>query len=130
MPNTTQDSMPNNSQSDRLTVNLKIILRDFFVDVLRGRAKNSRCLSWLRFPSPRAKVRFSASSFCALASRTASHLAAIAREANLSYRTLQYWLELYRTSWLAELARNRGSTAAAFGDGSQYEQAVYRFPSA
>jgi transposase len=28
-------------------------------------------------------------------------LAAIAREARLSYRTLQYWLERYRTSGLA-----------------------------
>jgi transposase-like protein len=40
-------------------------------------------------------------------------LAAIAREAKLSYRTLQYWLERYRTSRLAELARkariDRGS---------------------
>jgi hypothetical protein len=37
----------------------------------------------------------------------------VAREAKLSYRTLQYWLERYRTSWLAELARkariDRGS---------------------
>ena len=32
-------------------------------------------------------------------------LAAIAREAKLSYRTLQYWLERYRTSGLAALAR-------------------------
>lgn len=31
-------------------------------------------------------------------------LAAIAREARLSYRTLQYWLERYRTSGLAALA--------------------------
>ena len=53
---------------------LEIILRDFLVDILRGRAKNSRCLSWLRFPSPRAKARFSASSFCALTSRTAGRL--------------------------------------------------------
>ena len=32
-------------------------------------------------------------------------LAAIAREAKISYRTLQYWLERYRTSGLAALAR-------------------------
>src|SRR5271166_2501405 len=32
-------------------------------------------------------------------------LAAIAREASISYRTLQYWLERYRTSGLAALAR-------------------------
>jgi len=32
-------------------------------------------------------------------------LAAIAREANIPYRTLQYWLERYRTSGLAALAR-------------------------
>jgi len=32
-------------------------------------------------------------------------LAAIVREANISYRTLQYWLERYRTSGLAALAR-------------------------
>jgi putative transposase len=32
-------------------------------------------------------------------------LATIAREANVSYRTLQYWLERYRTSGLAALAR-------------------------
>ena len=32
-------------------------------------------------------------------------LAAIAREAGLSYRTLQYWLERYRTSGLVALAR-------------------------
>jgi putative transposase len=32
-------------------------------------------------------------------------LAAIAREAGLSYRTLQYWLERYRTCGLAALAR-------------------------
>jgi putative transposase len=32
-------------------------------------------------------------------------LAAIAREAKLSYRTLQYWLERYRTSGLTALAR-------------------------
>jgi transposase len=32
-------------------------------------------------------------------------LAAIAREAKLSYRTLQYWLKRYRTSGLAALAR-------------------------
>ena len=75
-------------------MNLEIILRDFLFDILRGRAKSSGCLSWPRFPSPRAKARFSASSFCALTSRTARSLAAIAREANFSYRTLQYWLEL------------------------------------
>jgi DNA-binding transcriptional ArsR family regulator len=67
--------------------------------------KGSRCLSWLRFPSPLAKARFSASSFGALTSRTAGPLAAIDREAKLSYRTLQYWLERYRTSGLAALAR-------------------------
>jgi hypothetical protein len=57
-------------------VNFEIILRDFLVDILRGRAKikNSGCLSSLRFPTPRAKARFSASSFCALTSRTAGHL--------------------------------------------------------
>ena len=32
-------------------------------------------------------------------------LAAIAREAKISYRTLQYWLERYRTSGLAALVR-------------------------
>jgi hypothetical protein len=32
-------------------------------------------------------------------------LAAIARKTSLSYRTLQYWLERYRTSGLAALAR-------------------------
>ena len=32
-------------------------------------------------------------------------LAAIAREANISYRTLQSWLERYRTSGLAALTR-------------------------
>jgi putative transposase len=32
-------------------------------------------------------------------------LAAVAREANISYRTLQSWLERYRTSGLAALAR-------------------------
>ena len=42
--------MPNNSQSD-IFVNLEIILRDFLVDILRGRAKSSRWLSWLRFPA-------------------------------------------------------------------------------
>ena len=31
--------------------------------------------------------------------------AAIAREAKVSYRMLQYWLERYRTSGLAALAR-------------------------
>jgi putative transposase len=34
-------------------------------------------------------------------------LAAIAREAGLSYRTLQYWLERYRTSDLVALARKQ-----------------------
>jgi transposase len=34
-------------------------------------------------------------------------LAAIAREAGLSYRTLQYWLERYRTSGLAALAHKQ-----------------------
>jgi transposase len=38
-------------------------------------------------------------------------LAAIAREANISYRTLQYGLERYRTSGLAALGVSRGSTA-------------------
>jgi len=60
--------------------------------------------------------------------------AKIAREAKLSYRTLQYWLERYRTSWLAELARKprirpRQPLAMAVSN-SQYEQAVYCFPSA
>jgi hypothetical protein len=34
-----------------------------------------------------------ASRFCALTSRDAQSLAAIAREANISYRMLQNWLE-------------------------------------
>ena len=34
-------------------------------------------------------------------------LAAVAREAGLSYRTLQYWLERYRTSGLVALARKQ-----------------------
>jgi hypothetical protein len=38
---------------------------------------------WLRFPSPRAKSRFSASSFCALTLEDGRSLAAIAREANI-----------------------------------------------
>jgi hypothetical protein len=33
-------------------VGWEIVLRDFLVDILRGCAKNSRCLSWLRFPNP------------------------------------------------------------------------------
>jgi hypothetical protein len=37
-------------------MNLGVILRDFAVDILRGRAKSSGCLSSLRFPSPRAKT--------------------------------------------------------------------------
>jgi hypothetical protein len=52
-------------------VNLEIILHDYLVDPLRGRAKSSGCPSWPRFLSPRAKERFSASGSCALTSRTA-----------------------------------------------------------
>ena len=69
---------------------------------MRGRAKNSRCLSWLRFPSPRAKERFQ---LLRAHLEDGRSLAAIAREAKISYRTLQYWLERYRTSGLAALAR-------------------------
>ena len=83
-------------------VNLEIILRDFLVDILRGRAKNSRCLSWLRLPSPRAKERFQ---LLRAHLEDGRSFAAIAREAKISYRTLQYWLERYRTSGLAALAR-------------------------
>ena len=50
---------------------LGIILRDFLVAILRGSAKYRKCPSWLRFPSPLAKARFSASNFCELTSRTA-----------------------------------------------------------
>jgi hypothetical protein len=57
-----------------MCVDLEIILRDFLVDILRGRANSSECLSWPRFLSPPAKARFSASSFCALTSRTAARL--------------------------------------------------------
>ena len=46
-------------------------------------------------------------------------LAAIAREARLSYRTLQYWLERHRTSGLVALAHkprtDRGRRRKAFG---------------
>jgi Helix-turn-helix domain len=46
-------------------------------------------------------------------------LAAIVREARLSYRTLQYWLERYRSSGLAALARkprtDRGCRRKLFG---------------
>ena len=48
-----------------------------------------------------------------LISRKGRSLAAIALEANISYRTLQYWLERYRTSGLAVLARKHESTAVA-----------------
>ncbi len=72
------------------------VLEIILVDLLRGRAKSSGCLSWPRFPSSRAKERFHL---------LRAHLEDIAREANISYRTLQYWLERYRTSGLAALAR-------------------------
>jgi hypothetical protein len=65
------------------------------VDILRGRAKNSRCLSWLRFPTPRAKARFSASSFCALTSRTAGRLLRLLVKPRSLIERLQYWLERF-----------------------------------
>src|SRR5258708_17367791 len=34
------------------------VLEIILVDLLRGRAKSSGCLSWPRFPSSRAKERF------------------------------------------------------------------------
>ncbi len=79
-------------------VNLEIILRDFLVDILRGRAKNSRWLSWLRFPSSRAKVRFQ---LLRAHLEDGRSLAAIAREAKISYRTLARscaWLKSFRKS--------------------------------
>jgi putative transposase len=80
---------------------LEIILRNFLVNILRGRAKNSRCLSWLRF-RVLAPKRFQLLRAHLEDSRS---LAAIGREAKVSYRTLQYWLERHRTSGLAALAR-------------------------
>jgi hypothetical protein len=73
--------------------------------ILRGRAKSTKYLNWLRFPSRLDSARLSASCFCALTSKTAGRLLRLAREAKLSYRRLQYWLERYRTSRLAALAR-------------------------
>jgi hypothetical protein len=82
-------------------VNLEITLRDFGRYFAR-RAKNAtRCLSWLRFSESRAKARFQHSSFCALTLRTAGRLLVKPRSL---IETLQYWLERYRTFWLAALA--------------------------
>ena len=39
MPNNSEKVMPINSESDRFCVNLAIMLRDYLVDILRGRAR-------------------------------------------------------------------------------------------
>jgi putative transposase len=83
----------------------EIILRDFWGDILRGSAKYRKCPSWLRFPSPLAKARFQRFQLLRAHLEDGRSLAAVAREAKISYRTLQYWLERYRTSGLAALAR-------------------------
>jgi transposase-like protein len=86
-------------------VNLEIILRDFLVifcvgacqefgmSELASFSESSRQSALQRFQLLRAHLEDGRS------------LAAIAREAKISYRTLQYWLERYRTSGLAALVR-------------------------
>ena len=97
-------------------MNFEIILRDFLVDILRGRAKNSRSLSWLRFPTPRAKARFSASSFCALTSRTAGHLLRLlAKPRFLIERCSIGWSAIGLPGWPRSRV-SRGSTAGNAGN--------------
>jgi hypothetical protein len=78
------------------------------------RAKNStRSLSWLRFSESRAKARFQRFQLLRAYHEDGRSLAVLAVLAVLArllvkprslIETLQYWLERYRTFWLAALA--------------------------
>jgi len=69
--------------------------------ILRSRAKSSSGLNWLRFPSRLDGARFSASSFCALTSRTAGRLLRLLAKPSSLIERCKYWLERYRTPGLA-----------------------------
>ena len=94
-------------------VTLGIILRDFLVAILRGSAKYRRCPGWLRFPSPLAKARFSASSFCELTSRTAGRSPRLlAKPRSLIERSSIGWSAIGLPGWPRSRV-SRGSTAVA-----------------
>jgi putative transposase len=68
-------------------------------------SKDSRWINWLASPRPSRQRAFERFELLRAHLEDGGPLAAIARETNLSYRTLQYWLERYRTSGLVALAR-------------------------
>ena len=77
--------------------NLRGLLQGFEVDELACFSEVSRQLAFERFELLRAHLEDGIA------------LAAIAREAKLSYRTLQHWLERYRTYGLVGLTLLRTS---------------------
>ena len=88
-----------------MSVILEIILRDYLRAILRVHAKGlevTELASFSETSRQRALERFE---LLRAHLEDGRPLAAIAREARLSYRTLQYWLERYRSSGLAALAR-------------------------